>query len=226
VIPDFADMELRQTALAAVRILLDTGAVHYDAAKPFQVGDHLESPLHVDARHVLGWPDKRAHLVDLAVETIERDIGADSFDAIACCTEGQGLPFAALIAERLRKPLLFVRRTHPTDPHKHDVEGRLQPGWRVLLLEQLAVDGHRKASLVKPLTAAGAVVEDLFVLFHYGLFDSLHTHLAPLGVRLHALATWWDLLEVATDAHKLPPDALEEIRRFVDDPARWKPKRR
>lgn len=230
-IPDYADIEQRRGALETARMLLDSGAVSYDLDEPFQVGNTLASPLHVDARLVLGWPERRRRLVDMAVETLRRDIDkegvrTDDLDALACPTDGQGVPFAALIAERLGLPLLFVRRTHSDNPHKRDVEGRIEPGWRVLLVEQLATDGARKAGLIRTLQAAGATVTDVLVIFQYGIFDAIHENLSPLGVRMHALATWWDIQEEARNGHDLPPAALDEIDGFLKDPCHWHPKHR
>lgn len=225
-IPDYADIENRKGALSTARMLLDCGAVRFDLDQPFTACDGIESPLHVDARPLLGWPDRRRRLIDLAVDTLRRDIAVEGgqpmgIDAVACCTQGQGVPFATLIADRLDLPLFFVRRTHSDDPHKNDVEGRIKPGWRVLLVEQLAADGRRKAGMIKALRAAGATVTDLLVVFQYGVFDALHAQLSPLGVRLHALATWWDIQEEARGGGDLPADALAEIDAFLRDPCHW-----
>lgn len=220
-VPDFADMELRQEAIATARLLLETGCVRYDAAHPYTMAQGFKSPLHVDARHILSYPTARAELLRLSLELIERDIGTDGLDGVVCRTEGQGVPFATLIADRLDLPLLFVRRSREDNPHKSDVEGRVEPGARLLLVEQLVTDGSRKAALIEPLKQAGASVPELFTLFQYGIFDTIHEKLSPLGVRLHALVTWWDLLEAAGDGKFLPAEALEEIRRFLTDPTRW-----
>ncbi|MFM2045180.1 MAG: hypothetical protein RLY86_3756 [Pseudomonadota bacterium] len=229
-LPDFADMELRQGAIATARLLLETGCVRYDADAPFRLAQGYESPLHVDARLALGHVHARDALLRLALEMIARDIDRedvhrDDLDMVACRTEGQGVPFATLIADRLNLPLVFVRRDGGEDPHKSRVEGHIPPGSRILLVEQMASDGARKVALVQALTEAGGVVRDLFVLFQYGIFDEIHTRLSPLGVRLHALASWWDILEAAADGRHLPPAALADIRRFLDHPAHWSPGR-
>lgn len=220
-VPDFADMELRQEAIATARLLLETGCVRYDAQNPFKLAQGFESPLHVDARLVCSHPRARAELLRLALEMIDRDIGFEDIDAVACRTEGQGVPFATLIADRLDLPLIFVRRVHDQNPHKNDVEGHVEPGMRIMLVEQLVSDGARKAALIRPLQEAGATVNELFALFQYGVFDTIHERLSPLGVRLHSLVTWWDLMEAAGDTNSLPPEALEEIRRFLSDPRHW-----
>lgn len=218
-IPTQADIENRKNAVDTATMLLDSGCVCFDDAHPFRVGQGLSSPLHVDIRPLLGFPDRRNRLLDHALEMVERE-AEGRVDAIACCTEGPGVPVAAMLADRLGLPLVFVRRAE-SDPRKHRVEGRVNRGWRVLLVEQLATDGHRKAGLVQPLRDVGANVTDLLVVFQYGVFDTIHEHLAPLGIRLHALSTWWDLLEAAEDRNELPQEALSSIRRFLSDPTHW-----
>ncbi|WP_119679646.1 orotate phosphoribosyltransferase [Indioceanicola profundi] len=220
-VPDYADMELRQEARATARLLLEAGCVRYDPELPFRLAQGFESPLHVDARLVLSRPAARDELLRLALEMIKRDIGTEGLDAIACRTEGQGVPFATLIADRLCLPLVFVRRSCEDNPHKNSVEGHVEPGWRIMLVEQLVADGARKEALIRPLQDAGATVPELFTLFQYGVFDTIHERLSAMGVRLHALVTWWDLLEAAGETGRLPPEAQEEIRRFLDQPGRW-----
>jgi len=221
-IPDYADMELRQEARETARILLQTGAIRYDARMPFRLDSGLASPMHVDVRQAMGDVAARRRLVDLAVEMLERDADPRQIDAVACCTQGQGVPIATQIAERLHKPMIFVRHCDTQDPHKHEVEGAVRPGTRVLLVEQLLADGERKARMVKRLQQAGANVTDLFVVFQYGVFDRIHEVLAPLGVRIHALTTWWDLLEAVDDHQALPAPAIAEIKAFLRDPGHWK----
>ncbi|HYE50248.1 MAG TPA: orotate phosphoribosyltransferase [Azospirillaceae bacterium] len=219
-VPDYGDIELRKEALETARLLLECGAVTYSGqGRPFRPAQGFATPLRVDCRAALSCPNARAKLLDLALETIERD--ADGVQTIAAALDGAAVPLATLIADRRRAPLVFVRREDPAGPHKHRVEGTVEAGSRVLLVDQLLTDGLRKAALVEPLTQAGASVTDLFVIFQYGVFDRAHENLAPLGVQTHALATWWDLLEVARDRSLLPAGVIAEVGRFLKDPAGW-----
>lgn len=219
-IPDGWDFELREAALTTARHLLEADAVAFDEVHPFTLKSGLFSPIHIDCRRLLSFPEARTHIVDWAVRMVEREIGEAAIEAIAA-GEGAGVPFATLIADRLGLPLLYVRRTVPTSPRKQQVEGVFRPGARVLLIEQLAVDGLRKADFARALQEAGARVEDIFVIFQYGIFDALHEHLAPYGLTLHALATWWDLLEVATRERSLEEHVIREIHAYLAHPARW-----
>ncbi|WP_448206416.1 orotate phosphoribosyltransferase [Azospirillum sp. sgz302134] len=221
-IPDAWDIELRERALGVARHLIETGCVRYDPDHLCRHGSGLVSPIHLEGRRLLSYPTARNDIVDFAVRMIEQEVGAGELDAIAA-GEGAGVPWATLIADRLDLPFVFVRKEAPEgqQEYKHRIEGRVEPGWRVLLVEQLATDGHRKTRFALPLKEAGCDLRDLFVLFQYGIFDEIHEHLAPLGITMHALATWWDVLEVVNQGHYLDGQAQGEIHAFLHDPKRW-----
>lgn len=219
-IPDAWDLESREGAQRLARYLLETGSVRFDPRTPFRHKSGMVSPVHFEGRRLLSYPAIRRDVTELAVRMIRYEIGR-GIEVIAAA-EGAGVPFATLIADRLGLPLVFVRKGAPEDcPQKARIEGELPQGARVLLVEQIATDGHRKIRFVEPLREAGCDLRDIFVLFQYGIFDSLQENLAPQGITLHALATWWDLLEVARRGDYLDERALREIQAYLNHPQRW-----
>ncbi|NYZ13202.1 orotate phosphoribosyltransferase [Azospirillum sp. RWY-5-1] len=220
-IPEPWDIESRRNAMQTAQWLLETGAVRYDPQNPCRHGSGLVSPLHVEGRLLLSHPGTRGGVIRLALRMIEEEVTDARLDAVAAA-EGAGVPFATLIADRLGLPLVFVRK-EGREPcsYKDRLEGPVEPGWNLLLVEQLATDGHRKARFAEPLTQAGCRVAHAFVLFQYGIFDAIHDHLAKLGITLHALCTWWDILDAAAAGHFLDARAQAEIEAFLADPRRW-----
>jgi len=83
---------------------------------------------------------------------------------------------------------------------------------RVLLVEDLATDGGSKLNFIEALKKAEAKVSDCFVIFHYGIFPQSVEMLAAGGVKLHALATWWDALEAAAKGKYFDEKGLTEDR--------------
>jgi len=223
-IPQSWDMETHERALVLARDLLETGAVRFDAEHPFRHASGLVSPVWFDGRRLLSFPQARRRTIDYAERMIRMEIadgGDQPLDAIAA-GEGGGVPFATLIAERLDLPLVFVRKEEPAPRSgKSRVEGVLSSGCRVLLVEQIATDGHRKARFAEPLQARGCRLSDVFVLFQYGIFDVIQQNLGRLGITMHALSTWWDLLEVANEGSYLPETVLGEIEAYLHDPTHW-----
>ena len=84
-------------------------------------------------------------------------------------------------------------------------------GAKVILVEDLATDGGSKINFVEALRGAGAVVEDIFVVFFYGAFPGADETFENMGVKLHYLATWQDVLEEATRGGDFPQETLESI---------------
>lgn len=207
-------------ATMAATILLEIKAVHFNAEKPFIFTSGWASPVYTDCRRIISFPRARKALMDFAVATIQREVGFEGMDAVAG-GETAGIPFAAWIAEQLGLPMQYVRKKPKGFGRDAQIEGVLRDGDRVLLVEDLATDGRSKALFVEALRNAGATVTDTFVIFHYGIFPASKTVMDGLGVRLHALCTWWDVLRVARDNTYFPEHTLAEVEKFLHDPVGW-----
>jgi orotate phosphoribosyltransferase len=85
----------------------------------------------------------------------------------------------------------------------------------------MTTDGRSKVNFCNALRQAGASVEHLFVLFFYDIYPEGRKILADLGVTMHALATWWDILRVAKESNRFEPKMLAEVEKFMHDPAGW-----
>ena len=91
----------------------------------------------------------------------------------------------------------------------------------MLLVEDMTTDGRSKVNFCKALRSAGATVDHVFVFFFYDIFPEGKKILSELGVTLHSLATWWDVLEVAKNSGKFDKAKLKEVEKFMNDPAGW-----
>jgi orotate phosphoribosyltransferase len=201
-------------------MLLGIGAVHIRPDQPFRLTSGWMSPVYVDCRKVISFPRERSRIIELAIAAIERDIGRHFFDAIAG-GETAGIPYGAWIADHLDLPMLYVRKQPKGVGRMAQIEGDLTQGWKALLVEDLATDGMSKLRFAQALRDAGAVVGHSFVVFHYGVFADGEAALREAGLRLHALATWRDVLKVAEDDGLFDETVLAEIRAFLADPAGW-----
>jgi orotate phosphoribosyltransferase len=208
------------TALRTARILLEIEAIHIRPSQPFTFTSGTASPVYVDCRKVISFPRARRAIIDMAVAKIEREIGFESIDAVAG-GETAGIPYAAWIADRLGLPMLYVRKKPKGFARNAQIEGEFKPGARVLLVEDLASDGKSKVAFVEALRNAGAQVTDAMVVFFYSAFPGGLGILDKIGVRLHALATWKEVLEVAGTNQKISAADLAEVRTFLADPIKW-----
>ena len=207
-------------AQATARILLQTQAVLVRPEPPFVLTSGRKSPVYVDCRRLISFPQARARLMDLAVDLLADRVGTDAFDVIAG-GETAGIPFAAWIAERLSLPMIYVRKQAKGFGRNARIEGVCGDGQRVLLVEDLATDGGSKLSFIDALREAGAQAAHCFVIFHYGIFAEGAAQLSDAGITLHALATWADVLAEAERGQTLPASAIAEVRAFLSDPAGW-----
>ncbi|MCH7935799.1 MAG: orotate phosphoribosyltransferase [Proteobacteria bacterium] len=208
------------SGLETAKLLLDIGAVNFRPEEPYTLTAGWASPVYIDCRRVISFPDARRRIIGLAIEKLETAIGFDNIDAIAG-GETAGIPYAAWIAQARYKPMLYVRKKPKGFGRDAQIEGNLEPGQRVLLVEDLATDGGSKVIFVDALREAGAEVSDIFVVFFYGAFPGAGETMAGLGVDLHYLATWNDVLKAAGEGQYFDQDAIDGVRDFLDDPVQW-----
>lgn len=202
------------------RMLLEVDAVQFWGEHPFILTSGWASPVYVDCRRLISYPRIRRAVTDFAVATIIRDIGFERLDQVAG-GETAGVPFAAWIADRLMLPMQFVRKRAKGFGPAAQIEGISAAGARTLLVEDLTTDGLSKLAFCRALRQAGAQVDHAFVVFQYGIFPGVAERFAAIGLRLHALATWWDVLAEAERTEAFPPERLSELRAFLRDPGGW-----
>jgi len=210
----------RETARQAAHILIEIEAVLFRPDEPFIFTSGRASPVYVDCRRIVSFPEARARLMDMGVDLLTRQAGGEAFDVIAG-GETAGIPFAAWMAERFALPMVYVRKKPKGFGRNARIEGTFEPGARVLLVEDLATDGGSKLSFVEALREAGAVCAHAFVIFSYGISPASIAELERQGVTLHALATWWDVLAAAEESGYLDAARIAAVRAFLADPEAW-----
>ncbi len=207
-------------AQITARILIETESVLFRPDDPFIFTSGRASPVYTDCRKLIGFPRARQRLMKMGAAMIEEVVGFESLDVVAG-GETAGIPFAAWMSDLLMLPMCYVRKKPKGFGRNARIEGNLEEGQRVLLVEDLATDGGSKLSFVNGIREAGASCNHCFVVFHYGIFPQALDDLKAEGVDLHALCTWWDILDYVEGANLFPADQLKEIRAFLDDPVSW-----
>jgi len=214
----FADAPV--IAEVTAKMLLEVKAVLFYESKPFVFTSGWASPVYIDCRKLIFYPRIRTQLVDFATATLARDAGFEQFDVVAG-GETAGIPYAAWIADRLALPMQYVRKKAKGFGRNAQIEGDIREGARTLLVEDLTTDGRSKINFCKALRDAGAVVEHVFVNFYYDIFPESKKTMSDLNVRLHYLATWWDVLKVVKNGGYLQSQQIAEVEKFLHEPAKW-----
>ena len=213
--PDAPEM-----ARLTARMLLEIGAVQFNPQEPFTLSSGLPSPTYVDCRRIISFPRVRSTLMDFLTATVMRYAGFEAFDNIAG-GETAGIPFAALVAERMGLPMTYVRKKPKGYGKNARIEGAMGAGNRVLLVEDLTTDGGSKLSFVDAIRETDATCAHTAVVFYYDIFPETRKTLGDHGVTLHHLCTWWDVLAAARDGDTFDAATLDNVETFLNDPRAW-----
>lgn len=214
-----------EIARLTARAFLEIGAVHFNAREPFTLASGLPSPTYIDCRKLISYPRIRSTLMDFLTVTIMREAGFEAFDNIAG-GETAGIPFAALVAERMALPMSYVRKKPKGYGRNARIEGAMTEGQRVLLVEDLTTDGGSKLSFVDAIRETGASCAYTAVIFYYGIFPETEARLADHGVKLLHLCTWWDMLAAAREMGTFDEETLAGVEEFLNDPRAWQDARK
>ncbi len=209
-----------EIARLTARMLLEIGAVNFNTDTPYTLASGLPSPSYIDCRKLISFPRIRATLMDFLTVTVMRDAGFEAFDNIAG-GETAGIPFAALVAERMALPMTYVRKKPKGYGRNARIEGAMTEGQRVLLVEDLTTDGGSKLSFVDAIRETGATCGHTAVIFYYDIFPETEKTLGDHGVALHHLCTWWDVLAEAKAQGVFAEATLTEVESFLNDPRAW-----
>ncbi len=201
-------------------MLLEIKAVHVNAEKPFILTSGAASPVYIDCRKLISFPRIRAALMDFGISVLSQEAGFEAFDSVAG-GETAGIPFAAFLAERLALPMQYVRKKPKGFGRNAQIEGELAENSRVLLVEDLATDGGSKLLFANAIRQAGAQCSDVFVIFYYDIFAHAKTELAEAGLKLHYLASWWDVLEQIKASDAYSDKTCQTVEAFLHDPKGW-----
>ena len=219
----FPDKE--EIASLSASMLLEIGAVHFNTEEPFTLASGLPSPTYIDCRKLISYPRIRSTLIDFLSATVLREAGFEAFDNIAG-GETAGIPFAALVAERLALPMSYVRKKPKGYGRNARIEGEMAAGQRVLLVEDLTTDGGSKLSFVDAIRETGASCGHTAVIFYYGIFPETIDTLKNHGVELHHLCTWWDVLAMARERKMFDKKTLGDVEAFLREPRIWQEARK
>jgi|TARA_B110000114_G_scaffold134709_1_gene141305 orotate phosphoribosyltransferase len=215
--------ERNEIARLTAQMLLEIKAVHFNATEPFILASGKPSPTYIDCRKLISFPRIRSTLMDYLTITVMRDAGLESFDNIAG-GETAGIPFAALVAERMALPMTYVRKKAKGYGKNSRIEGVMSKGQQVLLVEDLTTDGGSKISFVNAIRETGATCAHTAVIFYYGIFPETEKTLGQHGIKLHSLCTWWDILTEAKKQKIFDEHTLFEVNSFLNSPEAWQKK--
>ncbi len=183
--------------------------------KPFTWASGIKSPIYCDNRLILSDPAAREVVENAIAATVEREFpGAEALMG----TSTAGIAHAAIAAWILGKPMGYVRGSAKEHGRNNRIEGRLEPGAKVVVIEDLISTAGSCIDVVEALREAGAEVLGVVSIFTYGMKKGLD-RLEAAGVRNISLSNLDALLEVAVEENYVSADAKDAIKKFRDNPS-------
>lgn len=197
--------------------LLRIGAVSLEPNEPFTWSSGLKSPIYCDNRLTLAYPNVRSAIADGLVELIRTHFS--NVEAIAG-TATAGIPHAAWVSERMNLPMCYVRSQAKAHGKGKQIEGKAEPGQRVVVIEDLISTGGSSLNAVRALKEAGCEVLGVAAIFTYGL-EKAKQAFAENKVEVHTLTDYDTLIEIAVGLGVVTEQDLVTLRKWRESPEEW-----
>jgi orotate phosphoribosyltransferase len=222
--PSPKGIAMSEVSHRVAEILLSTESIAVYKDKPFVFVSGRISPVYIDCRKLLSFAADREYIVNALAKEAEVNIGVDKFDVVAG-GETAGIPYASFVSHLLKKPMIYIRKQPKGYGGTKQIEGILEPGKRVMLVEDLITDGLSKLRFNIGIRGAGARMTHCLCVFDYAS-DRLNQHegklnLAKNDIELHVLANWDDVLDTGLSKSYFSQESSQQIIDFLQDPENW-----
>lgn len=206
-----------ETALQVAKLLLEIKAVKLSPDEPFKWASGWNSPIYCDNRITLSYPKIRTYIRQQLSETIRQQLGV--VDIIAGVATA-GIPQAALVAEEMGLPLIYVRSSAKEHGMGNQIEGVIRPDATVVVIEDLISTGGSSLKAVEAIRAAGMNVKAILSTFTYEFPQSAKLF-KEHKVALHSLSNYSMLLQVAKEENYIREEDLEKLNAWRERPELW-----
>ena len=206
---------MNELAKQIAKDLLSIQAVFLRPDEPFTWASGIKSPIYCDNRLTLTSPEVRNHVEEGIAETIKREFP----DAeVLMGTATAGIAHAAITAHLMNLPMGYVRSGSKDHGRQNQIEGKLEPGQKVVVVEDLISTAGSSITTVEALREAGAKVLGIVSIFTYGMQKGLDK-MAEAGVRNVSLCNLDVLAEVAAEEGYIQPEDVTRLLKFRDNPS-------
>jgi orotate phosphoribosyltransferase len=203
--------------LVVAEKLLQINAVKLNIQNPFTWASGWKSPIYCDNRKILSYPHVRDFIKSEMTNAVFTEFpDADVIAGVATA----GIPHGALIADLLSLPFIYVRSKPKEHGMGNQIEGVLEAGQKVVVIEDLISTGKSSMEAVDAIKAAGGEVIGLCSVFTYG-FDIAIKLFNDVNIKTLSLSNYNALLELSLDKKTISSDELEQLKTWRENPAAW-----
>ena len=208
----------KDTAKKTAELLLQVKAIKLNPSDPFNWASGWKSPIYCDNRVTLSYPPVRVFLKEEIAKIVEKEYGKP--DVIAGVATG-AIAIGILVAQELGVPFVYVRPEPKKHGRKNQIEGYLERGQNVVVVEDLISTGNSSLNAVAALKEVGAVVKGMVAIFSYG-FDIATENFKNKNINLITLSNYKNLLEQALESNYISEKELITLHEWRRDPSTWK----
>lgn len=209
----------KDTAKKTAELLLQIKAIKLSPEEPYTWASGWKSPIYCDNRVSLSYPPVRVYLKEQMAKIVEDEFGKP--DVIAGVATG-AIAIGVLVAQELGVPFIYVRPEPKKHGRKNQIEGVLESGQNVVVIEDLISTGKSSLAAVEALKEAGATVKGMVAIFSYG-FEVAAQNFKDQNVNLSTLSNYEILLEQALDSQYISQKELSLLRDWRSNPGEWNP---
>lgn len=209
----------KETAIKTAELLLQIKAIKLEPQQPFTWASGWKSPIYCDNRVILSYPPIRNFIRENFVKQIEELYGKP--DVIAGVATG-AIGIGMLVAEYMNLPFIYIRPEAKGHGRKNQIEGHLESGQSVVVIEDLISTGNSSLNAIKALQEANANIKGLLAIFSYG-FEVAEENFKKANIELYTLSNYEHLIETALKSNYINTSEAETLKSWRKDPSNWKP---
>ena len=210
-------MNEQETSMALASFLLQIKAIKLNPANPFTWASGLKSPIYCDNRVTLSYPQVRTFIREGFVKMCLDKFGKP--DVIAGVATG-GIPQGALVAQELGLPFVYVRSEKKSHGMNNQIEGVINSGQSVVIIEDLVSTGKSSLNAVEALREKGAVIKGMLAIFTYGM-EVATENFKNNKCELFTLTNFYALIQKAAEERYIREDDLASLLEWKNNPQAW-----
>lgn len=197
--------------------LLQIKAIKLQPEKPFTWASGLKSPIYCDNRKTLSYPKIRTYIRQQFVESINKHFATP--DVIAGVATG-GIALGALVAQEMGLPFVYVRSEAKKHGLTNMIEGEIESGQNVVVIEDLISTGGSSLKAVEALREKGCNVKGMVAIFTYG-FDEAVQNFKKAKCRVETLTNYNTLVNAALEKEYIDEKSIKSLSEWRNNPAAW-----
>lgn len=209
---------MSDTAREVAKMLLNINAIKLNVENPFTWASGWKSPIYCDNRLSLSYPEVRKFIKEKIVANINANFpGTESIAGVATA----GIPQGALVADALELPFVYVRSKPKGHGMENMIEGKITPGQKVVVIEDLISTGGSSIKAVDALVDAGFEVLGMLSIFTYG-FAIANENFRAKDLRLISLSNYEQLIDAALTLNYISPAQVNHLKKWRENPGEWR----